>query len=51
MVDMEMYNANGEGKPLEIILTQQETEELVLKKYQKVETHPVRENRKRGVSK
>ena len=43
---MEMYNANGHGKPLIIKLTQQETEELVLRKYKYVNPYPVRENRK-----
>lgn len=30
---MEMYNANGKGKPLNIRLSKEETEDLVIKKY------------------
>lgn len=43
---MEMHNANGERNVLQVKLSQQETEEIVLQKYKKTDTHQRKEKRK-----
>lgn len=43
---MEMYNANGKGKPLHIKQSKEEVEGYVLKKYQRVDIHPKSSKRK-----
>lgn len=45
---MKLYSQGKRRKSITINLSKEDVHEMALAKYRKIDTHPVRENRKRG---